>query len=65
VTDNIKPLPNRERDEMAADLDRLRRVMPSYAEAMRIAYDAYLAQGFDVETARYFVAQEFCGYGGD
>ena len=59
MTDNIKPLPNRERDEMAAELESIRRYAPQRAEAMMLVYDAYLDAGFEHHAAQYFVAAEF------
>lgn len=60
MTDNVKKLPNKERDEMHAELDHLRRIMPFHAEAMKIAYDAYIEKGFTPQAAERFVAEEFC-----
>ena len=59
----VKSLPNKEQDEMQAELEHLRRIMPSMAEAMKIAYDAYIEQGFSDQAAQRFVAVDFLSGG--
>ena len=44
---------------MQADLEVIRRIAPNRAEAMMLVYEAYIKAGFDHDTARQFVSDEF------